>query len=124
MRVIRLVGSFVAFAFGSSAASAAGLLEVFQMSEQHDPELRAAIYEYEAARESVPQAKANLFPDLRFSYEVMETDQDIKSTDNDVFASGSTDFSTDTLELVLTQPIFRFGDWQALKQSLPGSRRP
>lgn len=117
MRVIRLVGTFVAGLFGVSAASAAGLLEVFQMSEQHDPELRAAIYEYEAARESVPQAKANLFPDLRFSFEYLETDQDIKSSDNEVFASGSTSFPTETFGLVLTQPIFRFGDWQALKQS-------
>lgn len=117
MRVIRAVGVLTGVLSGMSGAGAADLLEVFRLSELHDPELRVAIYRYEAARESVPQAKARLFPDLSLSYEYLRTEQDIKSTDNAVFGSGSTDFPTTTFGLVLTQPIFRFGDWQSLKQS-------
>lgn len=117
MRVNRLVGALVASILGISAANATDLLEVFRLSEIHDPELQVAIYQYEAAKESVPQAKASLFPDLRVSYEHLETRQDIKSSDNSVFGSGSTDFPTTTFGVVLTQPIFRFGDWQTLKQS-------
>lgn len=117
MRINRLVGTLIVLVASGSTAKSADLLEVLQLSAQHDPELQAAIYEYEAAKESVPQAKANLFPDLRLSYEYLETDQDIKSSDNTVFGSGSTSFPTKSFGAVLTQPIFRFGDWQALKQS-------
>ena len=117
MSVHRAVGALVLLLAGHSPAHAAGLLEIYQQSEQHDPELQAAIYQYEAAKESVPQAKASLFPDFRLSYEHLETNQDIRSSDNLVFGSGSTSFPTQTLGLVLTQPIFRFGDWQSLKQS-------
>ena len=112
-----MVGSLGVLVFWGATAGAADLLEVFRLSEQHDPELQAAIYRYEAAKESVPQAKASLFPDLRLSYEHLETNQDIRSTDNAVFGSGSTDFPTRSFGLVLSQPIFRFGDWQSLKQS-------
>ena len=117
MSVSRMVGSLGVLVFWGATAGAADLLEVFRLSEQHDPELQAAIYRYEAAKESVPQAKASLFPDLRLSYEHLETNQDIRSTDNAVFGSGSTDFPTRSFGLVLSQPIFRFGDWQSLKQS-------
>ena len=111
-----VVATVVLFA-GASIAGAADLLEVYQISVQQDPRLRAAVYQYEAAKESVPQAKASLFPDLSFNYEHLQTNQDIKSSDNSVFGSGSTSFPTSTYGLVLTQPIFRFGDWQSLKQS-------
>lgn len=117
MKAVRSV-AVVLFMLGSgSAAGAFDLLEVYQLSMRHDPRLQAAIYQYEAARESVPQSKAALFPDLSFNYEYLKTRQDIRSSDNDVFGSGKTRFSTNSYGLVLTQPIFRFGDWQALKQS-------
>ena len=117
MHGYRRITTLVAMLAGCSAAHSADLLEVLRLSAQHDPELQAAIYQYEATKESVPQAKAKLFPDLRLSYEHLDTQQDIKSSDNTVFGSGSTSFPTKTFGAVLTQPIFRFGDWQGLKQS-------
>lgn len=117
MHGYRRITILVAMLASCSAAHSADLLEVLRLSSQHDPELQAAIYQYEAIKESVPQAKAKLFPDLRLSYEHLDTEQDIKSSDNTVFGSGSTSFPTKTFGAVLTQPIFRFGDWQGLKQS-------
>jgi outer membrane protein len=58
-----------------------------------------------------------LFPDLSFNYEYLDTNQDIKSSDNAVFGSGSISFPTTTYGIVLKQPVFRFGDWQGLKQA-------
>ncbi len=116
MWLVRVVGILIVLG-GTGNAKAADLLDVFRLSAQQDPRLQAAIYQYEAAKESVPQAKASLFPDLSFNYEYLRTNQDIKSTDNAVFGSGSTTFPTNTFGLVLSQPIFRFGDWQNLKQS-------
>jgi len=117
MKAIRIVAAVTTMLCSGSAAGEFDLLEVYQLSLRQDPRLQAAIYQYEAARESVPQSKAALFPDLSFNYEYLKTRQDIRSSDNEVFGSGATRFATNSYGLVLTQPIFRFGDWQALKQS-------
>ncbi len=117
MRFHRAFGVFAVLVWPAAPLLAADLLEIFRLSAAHDPKLQAAMYQYEAAKESVPQAKASLFPDLSFNYEYLETNQDIKSSDNTVFGSGSTNFPTSTYGLVLSQPIFRFGDWQNLKQA-------
>jgi len=117
MKASPIVAAVVCLLGSGPAAVAADLLEVYEVSVQQDPQLQAAIYEYEAARESVPQSKAALFPDLSLNYEYLDTRQDIKSSDNVVFGSGVTDFPTTSYGLVLTQPVFRFGDWQGLKQS-------
>jgi outer membrane protein len=98
-------------------AGAADLLEVYRLSVDQDPRLQAARYRFEGAQEAVPQARSLLLPNLSFEAEYLETDQDIKSSDNAVFASGETDFPTNRYGLTLSQPIFRLADWQRLKQS-------
>lgn len=114
----RWILGIVVSVFGCfSIARAADLLDVFEMSVQRDPRLQAAIYQYEAAKETVPQAKALLFPNLSLNFERLETHQDIRSSDNAVFGSGSTSFPTTSYGLVLKQPILRLGDWKGLKQS-------
>ena len=65
----------------------------------------------------MPQAKAGLLPVLAFEAERIETHQNIVSSDNIYYGSGSTDFPTDNLTLSLTQPIFRYGSWIGYEQS-------
>lgn len=101
----------------SAGAAAADLLEVYTLGLQNDPRLAAARYQYEAAKEEIPLARSSLLPNADFHIEHLETQQDIKSSDNAVFARGSTDFPTDNYTLTLNQPIFRFGDWARLRQS-------
>lgn len=113
----RLVGASLLAVCFLSKASATDLLEVYRLSLDHDPRLQAAHYRYEAAKEAVPHARSAILPNLSASAEHLETDQDIKSSDNSVYATGRTQFPTDSYGLVLSQPIFRLADWQRLKQS-------
>lgn len=114
----RCLGSLVCLlaAFGPTA-TASDLMDAYSLARQYDPRLGAARYQYEAAKEAIPLAKANLLPNADFHIEHLETNQDIKSSDNAVFAQGDTDFPTDNYTLTLNQPLFRFGDWAKLKQS-------
>jgi outer membrane protein len=93
------------------------LVDAYQLSLDHDPRLQAARYRYEAAQEAVPQARALILPSLSVSAERLDTNQNIKSSDNTVYATGRTDFPTSSYGLVLSQPILRLADFQRLKQS-------
>ena len=104
-------------ALWSFAAHATDLLEVYRLSVDHDPRLQAARYRFEAAKEAVPQARSLLLPSISAEAEYLDTQQDIRSSDNIVFASGKTDFPTNRYGLTLSAPLFRMADWHRLKQS-------
>ena len=93
---------------GSGFCQASDLLTLYRQALQNDPQFQAARYEHEAATEARPQAWAGLLPTVDFSYEYSDTSQDIVSSDNTVFASGSTSFDSTSYTLSLTQPIFRY----------------
>jgi outer membrane protein len=108
---------FVLSALLAAQASADDLIAVYEQSLGLDPRFIAAQLEYEAAQEAIPQARSQLLPALDLSAEYLETDQDIRSSDNEVFATGKTSFPTNSYGLTLSQPIFRWSEWQRLKQS-------
>jgi outer membrane protein len=99
------------------SVQATGLIEVYQRALQNDPQFQAARFEHQAATEARPQALAGLLPTLGFSYDYSDTTQDIVSSDNTVFASGSTSFGTTSYTLSLTQPVFRYASIVRLGQS-------
>lgn len=100
-----------------SPVQAEGLIEIYQRALQNDPQFQAARFEHQAAVEARPQALAGLLPTLGFSYEYSDTSQDIISSDNTVFASGSTSYGTTSYTLSLTQPVFRYASIVRLGQS-------
>ena len=102
---------------------AAGLLEIYQQALQSDPRFQAARHEHQAAAEARPQAWAGLLPTVGFSYEYSDTSQDIVSSDNTVFASGSTSFGSTSYTLSLTQPVFRYASLVRLGQAKTEVRR-
>lgn len=101
----------------SAIAAAEDLLGVYQLALDNDATYQAAKFQYAAAAEAMPQARAGLLPDVALEAEHIETQQDIVSSDNIFYASGRTDFPTDSLTLSLTQPVFRYGSWVGYKQS-------
>ena len=117
MKALRVSIAAGASAWIAFAAGATDLLEAYQLSLQHDPRLQAARYRYEAAKEAVPQARALLLPNIAVEAEYLDTEQDIRSSDNAVFAAGKTDFPTNRYGLTLSAPLFRMADWHGLKQS-------
>jgi len=101
----------------STSATAEDLLDVYRLALENDSTYQAARFQYSAATEAMPQARAGLLPDVAFEAEHIETDQDIRSSDNVYYASGNTHFPTDNLTLSITQPVFRYGSWIAYQQS-------
>jgi outer membrane protein len=93
------------------------LLSIYRQAWQNDPEHLGALQRLAAQRESLPQAKSNLWPTITLNGEYAENYQDIISSDNTVYGSGSTDFSSYQYTLTLTQPIFAYSSFVRVKQA-------
>ncbi len=114
---IARVATAVLVLAGSAPVHAEDLVEVFMASRLSDPKYRAARYEFEAASFAEPQARAALLPSVSFEYTKTRTDQNILSSNNAVFASGRSIYSTENQTLSLTQPIFKLAAWRGYQQA-------
>ena len=117
MRLLSIRATILCGVAFSTSCLATDLVEVYDLSLRNDPKILAASYEYESAAELIPQAKAQLKPFVYAEFGRRETRQDIVSSDNDVFAVGSTDFPTQTYGITLKQPIYRHASWANLRQA-------
>ena len=104
-------------AFAHVPALAEDLADVYSLARQNDPKYNAARYEFEAAAYAEPQALAALLPTAGFEITRASTRQNILSSRNAVFATGSTQFPTDNQTLTLTQPIFKLSAWRGYEQA-------
>lgn len=107
-----IVGSFVA-----SSASAETLAEIYALSKQSDPKYLALRTEYEATGFAVTEARAALLPQVSYQIGRTNTTQNILSSENTVFATGTATYPTNDRTLSITQPIFRLASWRNWKQS-------
>lgn len=118
--IIRFV-SMVFFVLVTDA-SALDLQSAYELALKNDPNLQKAFSEYSAAKELKSQAVSKLLPIIGANAEYIHTGQEIVSSDNQVFGSGSTEFPTYIYSLTLNQPLFRLdsvvGYSQAKKQVL------
>jgi outer membrane protein len=86
---------------------------VYQRSKAFDADYLRALQVHMAAREGETQARGRLYPEISLFAEEVQTEQDIKASDIDVFGSGSSDFDTTRYGLNLSQPIF---DWERFQR--------
>lgn len=100
-----------------SLATATDLVDAYQLAVANDARLQSANFEFQASSEAITQARAELLPELTFEASRTWTDQEIISSDNTVFATGGTDFTTNTYNLNLNIPIFRYDAWKRFAQS-------
>ncbi len=107
----------------SPVARADDLLAVYARAVENDARLASARHRFLASREAIPQARASLLPELSFVAERIETNQDVRRSDNPVFAQGSADFSTDDYTLNLRLPIFDYAAWTRFSQARHEVRR-
>ncbi|MCK4501769.1 MAG: TolC family outer membrane protein [Desulfuromonadales bacterium] len=96
---------------------AAGLVDIYRNAQENDPSFNSAHFQTLAIEEGRKQAVALLLPKLSAFAEYKHTDQDIVSSDNDVYGAGNTDFDATSYGLKLTQPIFHWDSIVGLKQS-------
>lgn len=97
--------------------AAEDLADAYRAGLTNDPRFRAARYEYEAALEATPQARAELLPVVSFNHSLSDETQDILSRENDFFGIGRSDFTTNTFLFQVSQPVFRLSSWVRLGQS-------
>ncbi|KAA3632163.1 MAG: hypothetical protein DWQ08_03910 [Proteobacteria bacterium] len=117
MRFDVLVFVPLLFSSVSSYAESTDLLATYALARANDPIYQAARSEHEAILQGIPEARGTLLPNVAFTAEFTETDQEIVSSDNQVFGQGNSSYPTDTLSLSITQPIFRYENIVQLKQA-------
>jgi outer membrane protein len=98
--------SLVMCLLAAPSPAAQSLADIYALARSSDPKFAAAGYVRDATRESLTQAWSQLRPTLSFLYQYTDTSQDIISSDNTVFDSGTSDFSTTEYTLRITQPVF------------------
>jgi outer membrane protein len=101
----------------SFAVNTGDLLYYYNLALKNDPQLLGAQYESLATRETLQQAYAGLLPKIYGELNYSRTYQDIKSSDNDVYDTGSTDYDTFSYGVNLVQPIFRYSSFISVGQA-------
>lgn len=108
---------FGSFMLSGPSVRAEDLMQVYKLAQERDPTFQSSRYVYLASPERLRQAYSGLLPTLSIEGEYIETRQDIVSSDNTVFATGSTDFPTSTYTVSLVQPIFQYSSIVRLRQA-------
>ncbi|MES2898532.1 MAG: TolC family outer membrane protein [Pseudomonadota bacterium] len=124
-----LIAVLVASAFFSINAQAADLLQVYQQALANDATYASARASLAAGRERVPQGRALLMPTIGLSGSMVKSDSDTSPWNEGatvinpntgvatVIGGGGVDPTTTTHTLALTQPLFRWANWQTYQQS-------
>ena len=94
---------------------ATDLLDAYHMAEASDPVYKQSVASYNATLETKPQARAQLLPTISLSANTASNDQNISTTG--IGGSGKIGFNSHGYSLDLTQPIFQYDRFLALKQA-------
>ncbi|MGM0785199.1 MAG: TolC family outer membrane protein [Pseudomonadota bacterium] len=98
-------------------ALAVGLSEALALAERNDPQYQEEFHGREAVDERYVQARAALLPQVTLTAERIERQQDIVSSDNEEYASGSTSFPTTTYGASIEQSIYDYSRWAELDKA-------
>jgi outer membrane protein len=93
------------------------LLDAYEAARRNDPRFQASRLEYEAAREKIPQAWAELLPQVTLDARRSRTNQNIVEREQPVFGTGKTQYTTREWQFRATQALFRYASWVQLDQS-------
>jgi len=107
---LKLTAVLVAGCFATSPAIGADLIDIYRDAQAQDPVYSSARYTYEASKEFVPQARANLLPSVGLSATVNRNHRETSGFP-------TTDFNTNSFTVSLTQPLFRMQNWISFAQA-------
>ncbi len=101
-----LIAALIASAFLSLNAQAADLLQTYQQALANDAQFASARAALAAGQEKLPQGRAGLLPTVGVGGSYSRIDiQDIPN------------YSSNSYTLALSQPLFRWANWQQYEQS-------
>lgn len=101
--------------FLSPVAFAADLVEIYQSAELSDPAFKQVLASHRATLESLPQARALLYPSVTLNANTRSNDQSIST--GGFGTSGDIGFNSHGYSLDMAQPIFRRDRFLAIGQS-------
>ena len=104
-------------------ATAQDLLNYYNIALKNDPQFRGAKYDHMSSREILRQAYAGLLPQINADVSYTLSYQDVLSSDNTVYAVGSTNYDTQSYGVTLTQPLFRYSSFLAVSQAKSSLKR-
>ncbi|MGQ4879971.1 TolC family outer membrane protein [Billgrantia sp. LNSP4103-1] len=99
------------------AAMASSLLELHALAEDNDPQFQADFHGKLATDERHYQARSALLPQVSLNASRSQISQDIVSSDNEVFDSGSTTYPTTVYGLSIGQSLYDYSRWAAFSQA-------
>lgn len=100
-----------------STAHGEDLLGIYQSALSSDPKYRNAQQQYQVTGQQARQLRAGYLPQVSLELQLIETDQTVVSSDNQIFQQGSASYGTDDLSLSLSQAVFRWDRIEGWKQS-------
>lgn len=103
---LRVLSAGVLLMAVSAASATENLLEIFEIALESDPDYLATGAEHRAAQETVPQARANLLPNARLTYESKWNERQRRD-----------DSRSDVLTLDVGHPIYHLDRRIALDQA-------
>ncbi|MES2129774.1 MAG: TolC family outer membrane protein [Pseudomonadota bacterium] len=122
-----LIAVLIASAFLSLDANAADLIQVYQQALANDATYASARASLLAGQERVTQGRALLMPTVGLSGSATRTDADFSPFNEGqtvviggvptVVRGGDATTTTKSYQLALTQPLFRWANWQTYQQS-------
>src|SRR5690554_614934 len=101
----------------SPLAMGESLLEMHQLATTNDPQFQADFHGKQATDERYYQARSALLPQVSLSASRSEISQDIVSSDNEVFDSGSTSYPTTVYGVSIAQSLYDYSRWSAFSQA-------
>lgn len=113
IRKISIGWAFASMACIPGVSQADDLMGIYKLAQQRDPTYLAGVHQHAASTEGKYQARAALLPSLDLSATRTETSQDIVSSDNEVFGSGSTSYPTDEYSVSIKQSLYDYSNWAA-----------
>jgi outer membrane protein len=91
--------------------AAQDLIQAYEAARIYDPQHNAARYDLDAALEKLPQASAELLPNISFDARTGKVNQDVKERDQQIFGVGDTRYTSSAWNLQARQPVFRWSSW-------------
>lgn len=101
----------------SVPALSAGLVDIYEMAKDNDPRFQEEFFGKDAIDERYYQARSALLPQVSLTASRTETRQDIVSSDNEEYESGSTSNPSTRYGASIEQSIYDYSRWAAFDRA-------
>lgn len=109
--------ALAAIAVFSPSVWGADLLAIFKDALANDATYASARSTLEAGREVLPQALAGLLPTVGATLNTTRNEANVTFRSPTAFPAGTRTFNTNSYSITLSQPLFRWTNWQTYEQS-------